>query len=148
MRGGIRKNFTQIKEQGLKAFKSKVKRITRRNVPVNLKKIIVDLNPVLHGFANYFKVANRTRAFRQVMSWIRRRLRAIQVKSWKKPRKLHRRLRQLGYKGECKSIRMSCWRNASCQLCHMALPNAWFDELGLFAMNSVKTGVLPPINRG
>ncbi|VGO19782.1 hypothetical protein SCARR_01841 [Pontiella sulfatireligans] len=55
-------------------------------------------NPVLRGFVNYFKVANCKTELKKLMSWLRRRLRAIQMKLWKKPQKLHRRLRQLGYK--------------------------------------------------
>lgn len=81
----IHRNYTRIREEKLQGFKKKVKAMTRRNSPVNLEKIIEDLNPLLRGFANYFKVANCQGKFRELMSWIRRRLRAIQMKSWKKP---------------------------------------------------------------
>ncbi|WP_035277644.1 group II intron maturase-specific domain-containing protein, partial [Desulforegula conservatrix] len=81
--------------------------------------------------------------FHMMMRWIRRRLRAIQMKLWKKPNKLHRRLRQLGYSGEFQSIKMTSWRNSACQLSHWAMPNKWFEEIGLFAMNEIQTGVLP-----
>jgi hypothetical protein len=70
------------------------------------------------------------------------------MKLWKKPGKLHRRLRQLGYKGDFKRIRMASWRNAACQLSHWAMPVKWFAELELFEMDRIKTGELPPINRG
>ena len=83
-----------------------------------------------------------------MMMWIRRRLRAIQMKLWKKPQRLHRRLRQLSYKGKFQRIRMASWRNAATQPSHWAMPNQWFDELGLFALDGIETGVLPPINRG
>lgn len=46
----------------LKAFKDKVRNCTRLNTPVNLDKIIKDLNPILCGVVNYFKITNsRTR---------------------------------------------------------------------------------------
>ena len=67
---------------------------------VNRQKVISDLKPILQGFANGFKVANVSGWFGEMMGWIRRRLRAIQMRPWKKPRRLHRRLRQLGYAGE------------------------------------------------
>ena len=141
-------NYTQVKPERKKAFKEKVRACTRRNTPVNLQKVIGDLNPILQGFANYFKVANVNGWFKEMMSWIRRRLRAIQMRHWKKPRKLHRRLRQLGYIGEFDFIRMSCWRNAACQLSHWAIPNAWFDGLGLYRMDKLETGVLPQLMLG
>jgi len=138
----------RIQEKKLKAFKEKVRKCTRRNTPVNLETIIKQLNPILRGFANYFTITNSKRRFEDLMSWVRRRLRAIQMKLWKKPRKLHRRLRQLGYKGEFQYIKMASWRNAACQLSHWAMTNNWFEALGLFSMDRVKTGELPPINRG
>jgi len=144
----IHSTYTCIQEKKLKAFKEKIKNCTRRNLPVNLEKVIKDLNPILRGFVNYFKITNSKGRFQALMAWIRRRLRAIQMKLWKKPGKLHRRLRQLGYKGEFKFIKMVSWRNASCPLSHWAMPNKWFGELGLFAIDEIKTGELPPINRG
>jgi group II intron reverse transcriptase/maturase len=140
--------YTRIQAKRLRTFKKKVRACTRRNTPVNLKKILDDLNPLLRGFANYFKVANCTSVFGVLMAWVRRRLRAVQMSLWKKPRKLHRRLRQLGYKGEFKYIKMASWRNAACQYSYWAMPSIWFVGLGLYAMDKVKTGELPPINRG
>ncbi len=76
-----------------------------------------------------------------------RRLRAIQMKLWKKPAKLHRRLRQLGYKGEFKRIKMASWKNAACQQAHMAMPNAWFKEQGLYHPPQLETGQLTLFER-
>lgn len=144
----IFQTYTKIQEKKIVRIKAKLKAITRRNTPVNLAKVIRDLNPVLRGFVNYFRVANCKTELKKLMSWLRRRLRAIQMKLWKKPQKLHRRLRQLGYKGEFKRIKMASWRNASCQLAHMAMPNRWFNEIGLFPADQVETGTLSPLKRG
>ena len=122
-------NHTRIQDRKLRIFKAKVKAATRRNVPVNLEKIIKDLNPLIRGFANYFRIANCTGIFRSLMSWIRRRLRAIRLAQWKKPAKLHRRLRQLGYKGDFKKIKMSSRYNAGSSLSGMAMPNIYFKRL-------------------
>lgn len=140
--------YTAIKKDRLKAFKDKIRKCTRKNQPVNLGKVIKDLNPILRGFTNYFKVANCKSVLKNLMHWIRRRLRAIQLKLWKKPAKLHRKLRQLGYKGRFQRIKMTSWRNACSPLSHYALPNDHFEELGLYAIDKLNVGVLPPINRG
>lgn len=137
----IHSGFTRIQENKVKGFKAKVKEITRRNSPVNLEKVIEDLNPVCRGFANYFRIANCKGVFDKLMQWIRRRLRAKQLKLWKKPARLHRRLRQLGYKGEFKFIKMNSWRNAASPLVSMAMPNDYLQrKLGLFDMAAVQTG--------
>ena len=139
----IGSRYTRIQDEKVRQFKDKVKRLTRRNSPVNLEKVIADLNPALRGFANYFRVAHCRTQFRDLSHWVRRRLRAKQLKLWKKPKRLHRRLRQLGYKGEFKAIKMSSWRNAGSALANYAMPNEWFLELGLFDLSRIETGYLP-----
>jgi len=138
----IHSTYTQIQKGKIKAFKAKVKAMTRRNVPVNLDAIIDDLNPILRGFAFYYRIANCSGVLQRLSSWIRRRLRAIQLRLWKKPRRLHRRLRQLGYTGEFDLISMNSWANAGCPLSHYAIPNdCLYKDHWLFDISAVKTGI-------
>lgn len=139
----IHMSWTSIQDKKIDAFKEKVKAITRRSSPVNLAQVIADLNPVLRGFAHYFRMANCKDLFRDLSVWIRRRLRQKQLSDWKKPSRLHRRLRQLGYKGEFPKIRMRSWRSARSPQASFAMPNAWLADLGLYDIASVETGVLP-----
>ncbi|NOQ41952.1 MAG: group II intron reverse transcriptase/maturase [Desulfuromusa sp.] len=139
----IYSRYTRIQPDKIGQFKQKVRSITRRNSPVNLEKVISDLNPLLRGFANYFRVANCRHQFQELASWIRRRLRAKQLTLWKKSKRLHRRLRQLGYKGDFKAIKMNSWRNAASPLANYAMPNRWLWELGLVELSRVETGYLP-----
>ena len=141
----ISSTWTRIQDKKVSALKDKVKAITRRSSPVNLEQVIADLNPILRGFANYFRMANCKGVFSELAVWIRRRLRHKQLADWKKPARLHRRLRQLGYKGEFPKIRMRCWRNSRSPQASFAMPNAWLAELGLYDITSVETGVLPSI---
>ncbi|MCK4842919.1 MAG: group II intron reverse transcriptase/maturase [Methylococcales bacterium] len=138
----IGSQFTRLQEKKLNGFKQKVRQLTKRNTGVNLIEIIRRLNPVLRGFANYFSIANCRRAFKALSGWIRRRLRAIQLKLWKKPTRLHRRLKQLNYKPPFKFIKMKSWRNSNSPLACYAMPNKWFDELGLYSVAEVETGWL------
>jgi group II intron reverse transcriptase/maturase len=135
--------WIRIQARKISAFKAKVKQITRRNSPVNLEQVIADLNPVLRGFANYFRMANCQTLLRSLMSWIRRRLRAKQLALWKRPGRLHRRLRQLGYQGEFLKMRMNRWRSSRSHLASWSMPTAWLDKLGLFDLADIETGVLP-----
>lgn len=137
--------YTTTQEKKLKALKAKVKRITRRNGGKNVALVLQELNPILRGFVNYFKIANISSMLKQLSGWIRRRLRAVQLNLWKKSAKLHRRLKQRGYKPPFKFIKMNSWRNASSPLAHYAMPNSWFKEIGLYSIDEVKTGVLAPV---
>lgn len=135
-------SYTRIQEKKLKALKVKVKQITKRNGVANLATVLKKLNPVLRGFVNYFKVANISSKLRELSTWIRRRLRAVQLRLWKKAAKLHRRLKQLKYQPPFKSIKMNSWRSAKSPLANYAMPNKWFEEIGLYQIDEVKTGVL------
>ena len=137
--------YTAIQSEKVIAFKRKVKCLTKKNQCMNLEMVIRRLNPVLRGFANYFRIANCKKVFRTLMEWVRRRLRAIQLKLWKKPDRLHRRLRQLEVSGPFKKLKMDRWCNSASQLASLSMPNKWFVELGLFNLVDVQTGLIVPV---
>ncbi|MFU2509721.1 group II intron maturase-specific domain-containing protein [Pseudoalteromonas sp. ASV78] len=138
----IGSNWTRIQASKLKGFKQKVKRLTKRNSGMNLVEVIKRLNPVVRGFVNYFSIANCKRVLEVLARWVRRRLRAIQLRLWKNPARLHKRLKQLGKKPPFKFIKMNSWRNSLSPLSSVAMPNQWFEEQGLYSMEKVSTGWL------
>jgi group II intron reverse transcriptase/maturase len=138
----IGSRYTRIQQSKLQGFKVKVKELTKRNGGQNLAEVIKRLNPVIRGFVNYFCIANCKRELKRLAGWIRRRLRAIQLKLWKKPSRLHRRLKQLRYKPPFKFMKMNSWRNARSPLSSYAMPNSWLEELGLYNIEKVNTGWL------
>jgi len=89
-----------------------------------------------------FLTENELVTGQQLISWVRRRLRAVQLRLWKKAAKLHRRLKQLRYKPPFKFIKMNSWRSAKSSLANYAMPNQWFKDIGLYPIDEVKTGVL------
>lgn len=135
-------SYTKLQEKKLNAFKVKVKELTKRNGGVNLATVLKRLNPVLRGFVNYFKIANIKTILKKLAPWIRRRLRAVQLRLWKKPSKLHRCLKQLKYKPPFRFIKMNSWRNSASPLASYAMPNQWFKMVGLYPIDEVETGVL------
>ena len=56
-------------------------------------KVEGDIGPMLRGFVGGYRLASCKKVQGSLIGWLRRRLRAIQVKLWKKPAKLLRRLR-------------------------------------------------------
>lgn len=132
----------RINPKATKKFKEKVRQQTKRTggLPVRLQ--ILELNQLMRGFANYFRIGQVKSLFKSLMSWIRRRLRMKQMREWKSWKALHKQLRRLGYKGNFEKISMSRWRNAGCHLIHKALPIEWFTKQGLYDMEQVKTNIL------
>ncbi len=136
----IHSSYTRIQEKKLRSFKQAVKGKTPRNSGKPLRDVIHALNPLLRGFSQYFRITNAKQRFSALAHWIRRRLRSIQLKLWKKPQRLHRRLKQLGYQPPFKAISMRTWRNAASPLAHYAMPNEWFTGVGLYNLEEVETG--------
>ncbi|MEF1290451.1 group II intron reverse transcriptase/maturase [Vibrio sp. M260118] len=136
----IGSQYTRIQPKKLAMFKQKLKQMTKRNGGKPLTQVIKELNPVLRGFSQYFRIANTGREFSRIAGWLRRRLRSIQLKVWKKPTRLHRRLKQLGYKPPFKHIQMTSWINAQSPLASYAMPNQWFNDLGLVNLEHIRTG--------
>ncbi|SUA61993.1 Group II intron-encoded protein ltrA [Oligella urethralis] len=136
----IYSHYTKIQPKKLSLFKQKVKAMTKRNSGRPLASVIKQLNPLLKGFAQYFRIADTKSTFKELAQWVRRRLRSIQLKLWKKPKRLHRRLKQLGYKPPFESIAMWRRRNSASPLAHYAMPNKWLDSLTLYDMGKVETG--------
>ncbi|QAT40474.1 group II intron reverse transcriptase/maturase [Clostridium sp. JN-9] len=138
----IKRNSISIHPKRIRRFKDKIRMLTPRNTGLNVETMVQRLNPVLRGWSNYFRIANCQTTFKNISSWVRRRLRMKKMKEWKSYKSLHKALRRNGYYGNFKKISMASWRNSASPLLSMALPNEWFDEIKLFDMSKVETKVL------
>jgi len=134
--------YIAVERKRLRKIKDKIRKETRRNQSRPMKQIIMKLNQILQGWINYYKIANCKGLIRRLMSWIRRRLRMIKMAQWKSYKPLHKILRRKGIKGDLPKIAMTKWRNSSCYHIHKALPNEYFDKLGLLDLTKVKVGIL------
>jgi len=138
----IRSYGVIVSKKSIKNFKDKVRALTPRRMGREFSSYLKELNALLRGFSTYFKLGKSANLLRNLMKWIRHRLRMMIFKSWKSWRGLHRQLRRMGYKGSFEKIAMNRWRNAKCTLAHMALPNRWFESQGLFDMHKVTSNTL------
>ncbi len=138
----IHEEYVKIEDKRVKAFKDKIRTLTPRNSGINVETMIKRLNPILRGWSNYFRVANCKGVFQSLLSWIRRRLRMKKMREWKSWKALHQQLRRVGHKSDFPKISMTHWKNSGCYHIHRALPNEWFEQLGLYDLLSKPTGVL------
>ena len=92
------------------------------------------LGRYLTGWRAYFRLAQTPSVFDELDGWIRHRLRAVQLKHWKRGRTIYRELIARGMPDQA-ARRVAAngrrwWRNSAMVL-HIALPNRLFDELGI-----------------
>jgi RNA-directed DNA polymerase len=99
---------------------------------------IQTLNPVLRGWAAYFKLAETKRALEERDGWIRHKLRCILWRQWKRSYARARNLMTRGLTEE-RAWRSATngrgpWWNAGASHMHAAFPKSWFDHLGLVSL--------------
>ena len=135
----IYEKYVAIQGKRLKKFKDKIRQITKRNAGRRLESVIKELNPVIRGWVNYYRVANIKTLLRSLMSWIRRRLRMIKMKQWKTYKKMHKEMRR---KGNGLKMAVTKWKNSKVQIIHLLLPNKYFEDLKLINLCEYKVGVL------
>jgi RNA-directed DNA polymerase len=104
----------------------------------SLATTIQTLNPVLRGWAAYFKLAETKSAVEERDGWIRHRLRCILWRQWKRRSARVRNLMQRGLTKErawCSARNgRGPWWNAGASHMHAAFPKSWFDTLGLVSL--------------
>ena len=124
-------------------FKDKVRKITRRNKGVSLDRMIKDLRPYIKGWLNYFGFIETPSVLKELDGWIRRRLRAVIWRQWKRGKVRFRELRKLGIgKNMAATVAGSPhgpWRLSRTKAMSIAFPNLFFDSIGLPRLYSQST---------
>jgi RNA-directed DNA polymerase len=112
--------------------------LTPRNWGQSLAKCIQGLNEYLEGWSEFFKVCTRgvVQTLHMLDAHIRRRLRAIVLKHWKRRRTMAKRLIKLGVKPRTAwryvyAGRQRLWALSHCTAVDRGLRNAYFAERGL-----------------
>lgn len=124
----------RVASKALVAMKDRVRDITKRSGGRGLSVVIAELRGYLVGWKNYFQLADTPKAFRELDEWIRHRLRALQLKQWKRGTTVFRKLRALGVQPDVARLaarRTRSWWRTSREMLNTALPTRYFDRLGL-----------------
>jgi len=124
----------RVSRKALEVLKQRVRWLTRRTRGRSLAQVVERLRGYLIGWKAYFRLADTPRVFSDLDQWIRHRLRAIQLKHWRRGRTIYRELRARGMPHEpARQIAANSrrwWRNSR-YLLNAVLPVRFFDELGL-----------------
>jgi RNA-directed DNA polymerase len=133
LRGKIR-----VSKKARIRFKDKVRELTRRNNPLSMYQITQDLNEYLRGWVSYFRTQEFRYLFRDLDGWIRSRLRSIQLKKWKNPRKFQRVMIKSGFKPQQSHrvwIKMNKWQSVERKEVRFVMNFKWFREQGLIFLH-------------
>ena len=118
----------------LDTFKERIRQLTRRTGGRNLSEVAEWLRDYVPGWKSYFRLAQTPRVFRELDEWLRHRLRALQLKHWRRGPTIYRELRALGASSDqaAKVAGNACrwWHNSRLGL-NRHLPIAYFDRIGV-----------------
>ena len=130
----------KVAPTSLERMKAKVRMIYREGRGRRLLKVIEDLNRMLRGWIQYFRLAEVKGIFEELDGWIRRKLRCLLWRQWKRnfTRAKNLMRRGLGNLRAWKSATNGhgAWWNAGASHMNEAFPKSYFDRLGLTSLQN------------
>ena len=124
----------RVAPKAMRRLKDRVRQITRRAGGRSLAEVCEKLRVYLTGWKAYFRLADTPGVFVALDKWIRHRLRALQLKQWKRGKTIYRELIRRGASArvaaQVAAYARRWWHNSAMAI-HIAMPNTFFDELGV-----------------
>lgn len=125
----------RIAPKAVKRFKERIRELTGRTRGVSIERMAEELTRYLRGWIGYFGRCQTPSVLQGLEKWVRHRLRSVIWKQWKRGKV---RFAELVKRGVSKDLAAKTagsahgpWRLADSPALHFALPNAYFDSLGL-----------------
>jgi RNA-directed DNA polymerase len=125
----------KVAPESIKRLKGKLRRKLRQGRGRNLGRVARDLRPVIRGWVAYYRLSEVKGSFEVLDEWLRRKLRCIQWRQWKRSWTRRQRLIALGL--DPGRARLSAgngrgaWWNAGASHMHQAIPTRVLSEIGL-----------------
>lgn len=128
----------RIASASRKRLEDKIREVLKGARGRNLRHAVQELNPVLRGWAAYFKLTETKKALEEMDGWIRRKLRCILWRQWKRPYTRAKNLMKAGLTEE-RAFRSAFnqrgpWRNSGASHMNAAFPKSFFDRSGLVSL--------------
>jgi RNA-directed DNA polymerase len=125
-------------------LRDRLRELLRGSRGHKMASVIARINPVLRGWASYFKLSQSKQPLEELDGWVRRKLRCVTWRQWKQPSTRAHNLMRLGLKENraCNSAfnGRGPWWNSGASHINQALPKRLWDNLGLVS-------ILDTINR-
>lgn len=130
--GGVVKR--RVADKAIKAFKDRIRDLTPRVTGRSLRAVTQRLRSFVLGWKAYFRLAQTPRVWRELDQWLRHRLRAIQLKQWRRGRTIFRELTAMGagpdVAQQVAGNSRRWWRNSG-MLLNAVLTIKWADQMGM-----------------
>lgn len=128
----------KIPAAGVKRFRANLKAIFRRGRGHSLAKVIAELRPILRGWMNYFRDIEVRNVLGMLDGWLRRKLRCLLWRHWKRTATRARYLMRQGL-SEVRAWTSATngrgpWWNAGASHMNQSYPKSFFDKLGLVSL--------------
>lgn len=128
----------RIAPTSLKRLEDKIREVFKGARGRSLTNVIAELNPILRGWAAYFKLTETKKALEEMDGWVRRKLRCILWRQWKRPYARAKNLMKAGLMEE-RAFRSAfnqrgAWWNSGASHMNQAFPKSYFDRLGLVSL--------------
>ena len=132
----------RIAPKAVDRFKERARELTSRTRGVSIERMADDLSRYLRGWIGYFGKCETPSVLEGLERWIRRRLRSVIWKQWKRGSVRFAELRKRGVGKDLAAQTAGSphgpWRIADSPGLHIALPNAFFDSLGIPRLTAVR----------
>jgi len=128
----------KVASDSINKVKARIREVIWKGRGRSLRKVMEELAPLLRGWVNYFRLSAVKIAFEEMDGWIRRKLRSILWRQWKKPRTRAKKLIERGIdKGRAYTSAYNGrgpWWNAGASHMNAAIPTKWFAQQGLLSL--------------
>ncbi len=128
----------KIAQPSRERLAEKIRKTLREARGESLKRAIERLNPVLRGWVAYFRLTEVKGVLEELDGWIRRKLRVLMWRQWKRGYTRAKNLMRAGL-GEVRSWQSATnghgpWWNGGASHMNLAYPKSWFDRMGLVSL--------------
>ena len=128
----------KVSPQSVNRAKAHIKEIVRKGRGRSLAKVIGEMTPFLRGWVAYFRLSQVKKVFEELDQWIRRKLRLILWRQWKKPRTRAKKMIERGIE-RVKAYTFAYngrgpWWNAGASHMNAAVPVKWLNRQGLMSL--------------
>ena len=127
--------WRRIAPKAVDRFKERVRELTGRTRGVSVERMAEDLSQYLRGWIGYFGKCETPSVLQGLERWIRHRLRSMVWKQWKRGTVRFAELRKRGVGRDLAAQTAGSahgpWRLANSPALSLALPNAYYDSLGI-----------------
>jgi RNA-directed DNA polymerase len=128
----------KVARESVKRLKTRLREMFRRGRGRSLRRVIAELRPVLIGWVSYYRKSEVRNIFEQLDQWIRRKLRAILWRQWKRNWTRAKEMIRRGLSHEQAWISATNgrgpWWNAGASHMNRAVPTRDFSQLGLVSL--------------